>query len=447
MSTKKDMNDTIAPVKPSEYFQKVIYQPKTALNVAWIRIILFGGFLYKLLSRDYSVFGLAPSGLLELYAHQLFPPNAGYAYLGFGWVVDLTTFHWIHWFLPFPGPSILSAIQLIAILGCIAVLLFGRGPKHLFPIITYACVAYLWGYNWRSGADVDAVFLQMQLMIVYCFFKEPEALVLSKSRVPLLQTTKENGWFYSMTLIIFSAYYFYAGINKIVDISLLDWFKYDLIQAIAQTYEQVSLGFFKQTLPWLNALREYTYLNYLLVPVCYLLELSIPIIVFNRRLIATYMVFFLLFHLMTLGVGILFFGNMLIWFALLPVHRFVQPVNLVWDSQCRFCETWINRFEALNWLHCIRFIGSAEAIRNPETIDGWTPDIVERAMWVKCPDSDTAYEGFDGFRRIAWAIPLLWPVLFFLYLPGVPLVGRMVYGWVAANRYRFDCQSTVCHRP
>jgi predicted DCC family thiol-disulfide oxidoreductase YuxK len=47
--------------------------------------------------------------------------------------------------------------------------------------------------------------------------------------------------------------------------------------------------------------------------------------------------------------------------------------------------------------------------------------------------------GFDAYRAISWAIPLLWPVAPFLYLPGVPFVGRRVYARVARNRHRAGC--------
>lgn len=46
------------------------------------------------------------------------------------------------------------------------------------------------------------------------------------------------------------------------------------------------------------------------------------------------------------------------------------------------------------------------------------------------------WRGFDAFRRLALVLPLLWPLLPLLYLPGAPALGRAVYGRVAASRTR-----------
>ncbi|MEX0878117.1 MAG: DCC1-like thiol-disulfide oxidoreductase family protein [Thermoanaerobaculia bacterium] len=49
------------------------------------------------------------------------------------------------------------------------------------------------------------------------------------------------------------------------------------------------------------------------------------------------------------------------------------------------------------------------------------------------------HSGFDAYRALAWALPLAWPVAPFLYVPGVPWVGRRVYAAVAARRRRLGC--------
>lgn len=54
------------------------------------------------------------------------------------------------------------------------------------------------------------------------------------------------------------------------------------------------------------------------------------------------------------------------------------------------------------------------------------------------------WTGFFGFRRLAWALPLTWLIAPFLYVPGVPLVGKPIYAYVAANRTRNLCDSDYC---
>jgi len=48
--------------------------------------------------------------------------------------------------------------------------------------------------------------------------------------------------------------------------------------------------------------------------------------------------------------------------------------------------------------------------------------------------------GFDAYRSIGWVIPLGWLMLPFLYVPGVPQVGRRVYRYIAANRTTTTCR-------
>jgi hypothetical protein len=46
------------------------------------------------------------------------------------------------------------------------------------------------------------------------------------------------------------------------------------------------------------------------------------------------------------------------------------------------------------------------------------------------------WRGFHAFRRLARILPPLWPLLPFLYLPGVPLLGGALYARIAASRCR-----------
>ncbi|MGE0201790.1 MAG: thiol-disulfide oxidoreductase DCC family protein [Candidatus Melainabacteria bacterium] len=432
----------------SDTLSKLFFRPRAAIDVAWIRIVVFGYFLYKLLSRDYTVFGFAPPEILSIYPTELFNFKLGYAAMGVPWVVSLATFHWVHWFLPLPDVTSLGIVQALAIACCAGVVVLGKGPRNLFAIGSFILISYLWGFNWRSGAEVDAVFMGMQMMLVYCFFREPEALILSRKRAPLLQTTAGNGWLFSMALIVFSLYYFYSGINKVLDITYLDWFKYDLAQLIGERYDYARVGHWFHVLPGFQFMRHYPIINVLFVPVSYLMELTIPAMFFRRDWVKYFAFFFLTFHTMTWAVSILFFGNLIMWFSMIPVHRFMQPVTLVWDSDCTFCGLWVNRLMRLNWLGLIQPVGSAEALRNNAYRDaGWRPDIVETSIWVHGENSPVSHVAYDACRRLAWATPLLWPLLPLLYMPGVGWAGERVYAWVAANRYRLGCATTACQLP
>jgi predicted DCC family thiol-disulfide oxidoreductase YuxK len=58
------------------------------------------------------------------------------------------------------------------------------------------------------------------------------------------------------------------------------------------------------------------------------------------------------------------------------------------------------------------------------------------------------HRGFYGYRRIALAVPVFWPLAPWLFLPGVASLGVWVYGYVARNRLRFlSCDSRCPVQP
>jgi predicted DCC family thiol-disulfide oxidoreductase YuxK len=55
-----------------------------------------------------------------------------------------------------------------------------------------------------------------------------------------------------------------------------------------------------------------------------------------------------------------------------------------------------------------------------------------------------AYPGFYGYRRIALAVPAFWPLVPWLFLPGVSSLGSWVYGYVARNRLKLPRCASHC---
>jgi hypothetical protein len=68
---------------------------------------------------------------------------------------------------------------------------------------------------------------------------------------------------------------------------------------------------------------------------------------------------------------------------------------------------------------------------------------VEHAMHVVRPGRAAA--GFDAVRLISTRLPLLWPAAPLLYLPGVALPGRVLYGALARRRMGLvSCSAAGC---
>ena len=300
---------------------EVFFQEMPAISIAWVRLVLYSSLVYLLLSRDFRVFAFAPDVVLNFYPSQQYKPASGYAALGCPTLVDLSTFHWVHWIFSIPNSDTLFLIQSIAILFCVLVLVLGRGPKNLFVIGAYIFISYLYGYVWRSGGDIESIFLMLQVALAFCFFRESEALI-PRASMEVFEYSHSNGAQYSIVLLIFCSYYFYSGLNKLWDISPFGWFQYDLVQTIGNFKDMSDLGFYFAQAPLTSWLRDWTLLNYIGVPLVYIAEITCPIIFLYRKLIPYYVAFFALFHYLVWGVAVCFFGVLLMLSALLPIHRF-----------------------------------------------------------------------------------------------------------------------------
>jgi predicted DCC family thiol-disulfide oxidoreductase YuxK len=119
-----------------------------------------------------------------------------------------------------------------------------------------------------------------------------------------------------------------------------------------------------------------------------------------------------------------------------------QLVVLI-DGECPMCRRTARRLMRLDWLHKLSFADATQA----DVRRRFAPDLDEQtaltAMHVIAPDKSRR-AGFDGFLRIAFVLPVLWPAALIGALPGFRSLGRWVYRIVAANRTRGRCTGAVC---
>lgn len=397
-------------------FWEQTWQPASAIDVSWIRAVVFGMFAYKLLSRDFSVFGFAPAFLLELYPTDLFSPKDDFLMLGYKPVVDLATFHWIHWFLPMPGAGILRFLQLGVVGACLCVVLFGRGPRRMFAISAYCGLAYLFGYLWRAGHDVDAVFVALQIALVYCFTRHEELTLIER---PSSAFSRDAGWFYSMSLLCFVGYYFLSGVNKVVDLPIADWFRYGLVNEILFFSDKLAAGSIQAAPSFFEFFEGHSWIDFVGVPAVYISHLAIPLMYFRRAYIPEFFFFYLVFHFMAWGVGILFFGLIITWMALIPVHRLAMDVTVTLRSNAGPLA------ELVGWLRRMALFGRIELGDAADSTTG------EMAIVVSEPTDGRVYSNFRGVRRLFWLCPLAWPLLPVLYTPGLSQAISLGFGLMA----------------
>jgi hypothetical protein len=277
--------------------------------VLWqIKVVCAVVLVYKLLSRDFSNFGFWPESVLLGYPFDIYTPD--YILLtAIPPLFDLTTFHFIHWFIPLPSAEQFYFLQNILILAAIALAVSPIRYTRMLGIVVYVICIYLWGFVYRAGQEIDAMFLIQGCLFVL-------AVIPRKAN-----KEKYSGYVYSSVLLIFVFYYFFSGVNKIIDLSLIEWLQFDLLVANASlllAFQELNYRSVFE-FPDIDFLPDITYT--LSAAITYFVHLAAPMIFFQRTRLKLifYWFFYSLFHLMTGYVGILFTANFFVWLAIIPL--------------------------------------------------------------------------------------------------------------------------------
>jgi predicted DCC family thiol-disulfide oxidoreductase YuxK len=108
--------------------------------------------------------------------------------------------------------------------------------------------------------------------------------------------------------------------------------------------------------------------------------------------------------------------------------------DVLYDGGCGLCNRTVAVLTRLDWLGRLRFVDiNAHWDRLEAMFPGVKRDAcVDEMHVVSLPGRVTA--GFEGFRTLAWQLPLLMLIAPVLHVPGVPLVGRLIYRYVATHR-------------
>ena len=78
-------------------------------------------------------------------------------------------------------------------------------------------------------------------------------------------------------------------------------------------------------------------------------------------------------------------------------------------------------------------------VREPQTLQQF-PQIKKSPTLAEIhvvTGNGKVFRGFKAFRYLARYLPLLWPILPLLYLPGASWVGQRAYEWLARRRFLF----------
>ncbi len=198
----------------------------------------------------------------------------------------------------------------------------------------------------------------------------------------------------------------------------------------------------------------------------FMMEFLLPFLLFwpRTRISAIYLgTFFHICLLLTLDVPAIFFflfpPQLLLFIHPDAVvgwierqRRYHQSANrrqIVYDGNCRFCIHSLAQLKIMDLFDVLKPV-DFQKLEDPRILHPLlAKDAALSQLHLIEPDG-TLYGGFVAFRRLCFSLPMLYPLIPIVYLPGMSVVGPFIYRWIAKNRYLFHanvtCRSNACFR-
>lgn len=153
---------------------------------------------------------------------------------------------------------------------------------------------------------------------------------------------------------------------------------------------------------------------------------------------------------------ILFFDLILlqlVFFDFTPIRKAIGSriamkrgrFRVLYDGVCPLCIRTVRMLSSLDLFTRLEFVDfrriDINEYNHSHMLD-LTRKELEQEMYVIVQGK--AYHGFYAYRRIALALPVLWPLAPWLFLPGISSVGELIYGFVARKRLQFVWCGSHC---
>ena len=288
-------------------------EPVNKYYFYWFKFILGSLYLWKLLSRDFSNLAFWPQDVISGYPIDIYSHD----YLlstGVPILFDLTNFHFIHYFIPYPTELVFQVLQNLAIIFSIFFIFSNEKISRYIAIIFYILISYLWGFIFRLGQEIDAVFLLQGSLLIFA----------------LLSYSESNTYYKKirfLTIVVFVIYYFTSGLNKFIDLSYAQWFEFDLIninKSLRLLYINENFLYIPK-FPIDSSTIQFI-LNYFGAFITYVLHITCPLLLCtsSTKKIFFYWIFYSIFHYLTIYVGILFMMNFFAWLLILPIYKWIK---------------------------------------------------------------------------------------------------------------------------
>ena len=149
-----------------------------------------------------------------------------------------------------------------------------------------------------------------------------------------------------------------------------------------------------------------------------------------------------------------FFPYYALYACFLPARRLLLAAReritadrplVLYDAACLLCLRSMTILQFLDWFDRIAYVPlQQDPLPRLGRVDAAFRHRALEQMHVVERDG-SLHAGFAACRRLAWRLPLAWPIVPFLYLPGATMIGSFAYRRVAETRERFEtCDGDAC---
>jgi len=122
----------------------------------------------------------------------------------------------------------------------------------------------------------------------------------------------------------------------------------------------------------------------------------------------------------------------------------IPRFTVLFDGGCPLCRRTVRALRAIDWFGRLHFVDGTDAVARARIAPGLTEAEILVEMFV-VDSRGQRHGGYDGYLRLARAVPLLWPFALLGPAPGLRVAGDRLYRLVAANRIRRGrCTDEVC---
>jgi len=120
-----------------------------------------------------------------------------------------------------------------------------------------------------------------------------------------------------------------------------------------------------------------------------------------------------------------------------------KQVQALYDGMCPFCRRTVRVLGAMDLFRAVEFLDFRSLNLdeyNQKHAVKLTAAALDKEIFVI--SHGRVHGGFEGYRVMALRMPAFWPLVPFLFLPGMSMLGKSVYGYVGRNRLALvKCES------